>query len=107
MKGPEINWMTFRKIMIALAIGLISVFVSMLQLETYSLSKIIDSTKLFWAYVNILPLAIAFFVKHYGHEINFFVYYLAVFVQWFLLTLFFFRLKGLVRGRKGFRHNQE
>jgi len=107
MKRPQINRMTFRKIIIALGIGLISVFVSILELETYSPSKIVDSIKLFWGDLNILPFAIAFFVKHYGHEINFFVYYLTVFVQWFVLTLFFFTLKGLVRGRKGFRDNQE
>ncbi len=79
--------------MIASAAGLIGVLVSVLQLETYSPSKIVDSIKLLWSYLNIFPLVIAFFVKHYGHEINFFVYYFTVFVQWFVLTICFFNLK--------------
>jgi len=107
MKIPQINRMTFRKIIIALATGLISVFVSILQLETYSPSKIVDSIKLFWAYLNILPFAIAFFVKHYGHEINFFVYYLTVFVQWFVLTLCFFSLKRKIRREKVISINKD
>lgn len=99
--------MTLRKIIIAVATGLISVFVSILQLETYSPSQIIDSIKLFWAYLNILPLIIAFLVKHYGHDINFFVYYLTVFVQWFVLTLCFFSLKRKIRREKVISINKD
>jgi hypothetical protein len=100
--------MTLSKIMIAVAVGMISVFISILQWETFSPPEIGDPRELFWAlwlYLNVFPIAIGFFVKHYGHEINLFVYYLTVFLQWVLFTLLIFKLKRLIR-KKRFPDNQ-
>ena len=106
MNTKKINPVPLREIVIALAVGLISVLITVLVEETYTPAQTITKMKLFWGMLNMVPFVIAFYVKHYGHEINFFAYYLTVFVQWFLLTLFFLKLKGLVRGRKGFWDNQ-
>lgn len=101
MKTRKINPIPLRRIIIALAAGLISVLITVLVWETYTPSQIIEKMKMFWGMLNIVPFGIAFYVKHYGHEINFFAYYFTVFVQWFLLTLLFFILKGLLSLRKG------
>jgi hypothetical protein len=53
--------------------------------------------KMLWAMFSAVPFAIAFFVKSYGHEIDFAAYYLMIFLQWFLLTLAFFALIRKIR----------
>ena len=50
--------------------------------------------------LNLVPFAIAFFAKSYGHEIDFTVYYLFTFLQWFLGTWIFFIFRRKLKNKE-------
>jgi len=88
MTTTDNDLLSYKKMLIALFVGSINVLIGFLSWQGPS-----HPLKTFVGMLNVIPFAIAFIAKNYGHEIDFTVYYLFIFLQWFLLTWVFFIIR--------------
>jgi hypothetical protein len=92
-----------RELQFAVLIGFVNVLISIL-VDAYfgelaieqRLNGIYNLVLYLWILLNFIPFFFAF-VSVNMHDFNIYVLHFTVFVQWFLLTLYFFRFKRRLR----------
>jgi hypothetical protein len=83
-----------RELQFAVLIGFVNVLISIL-VDAY-FGEFVRELLYLWTLLNFIPFFFAF-ISVNMHDFNIYVLHFTVFVQWFLLTLYFFRFKRRLR----------